>query len=184
MPQWLRVAWSNLPASGPRPLAAGLNAGQLPGAVNCKTTAGLNASVALVEGLAEVVLHTFKSGSLPAGKQVFHVFQQPPLVFLVSLDRQDVIGFPAHNPLGYLLLTTHRVDGGDATRQVQQVQQFGDCGDFISPQPFLECVWALALAHAAPCFWWPAAEPGAAYDAVGADGAEGPAVGAAGRVVA
>ena len=145
MPQWLRAAWSSLlgirlqtgdvvpgfhrhpvphppfrchhpDALQPRPLPSRIKVGQLLRVVNRPTTAGLNASVALAQGLAEIVFHVFKSGPLPAGKQVFHVLQQPPLVFL---DRQDVIGFPAHNPLGYLLLAPHVIDGDDAARHVK-----------------------------------------------------------------
>ena len=90
--------------------------------------AGFDASVALVHGLTEVVVHALEPSSAPTGKQVFHILQQPPLIFL---DRQDVVGLPAQNLLGYLLLAAHGVNGDDAPRHIQHLEQLGYGRDFI-----------------------------------------------------
>ena len=108
MPQWLRVAWSSLLASEsrlenvvagfqrfplsypslrlhhpdapqPRPGQPGFQPGQLLRVVYGPATAGFDASVALVHGLKEVVVHALVPSSAPTGKQGL---SHPPAAFL------------------------------------------------------------------------------------------------------
>ena len=80
-------------------------------------------------GPAEIVLHIGKSGPLAAGKQVGHILQQLPLVFL---HRQNVIGFLAHNlPSQLFLVRRRRINGHDATGHIQQIEQFRYGRDLI-----------------------------------------------------
>src|SRR5262249_13973098 len=52
-------------------------------------------------------------------------------LFLVALDRQDVVAAPSDDSLGNLLLAAHRVDADQSPLQLQQLQQPGNGRDFV-----------------------------------------------------
>jgi len=52
-------------------------------------------------------------------------------MFLIFLDRQDVVAAALDDLLGNGFLTAHRIDRHQGAMQVQQLQQLGNSGDFI-----------------------------------------------------
>ena len=50
---------------------------------------------------------------------------------MIALERQQIIAPARQDPLGNRGLTSHGVQGDNAVRQDQLVQQFGDGGDLV-----------------------------------------------------
>ena len=91
-------------------------------------SASLNSAVAAIDGgmgVVRKVLVVVLPGFL---EEQFHFFVENALV---ALEGENIITSLLRDLLGDFLLATHGIDGYDTAFDIQDLEQLGDCGDFV-----------------------------------------------------